>query len=228
MNDNVTQTLLKSKLCINLTENQIAELLNDSASKLIEYDKNDIIFHEGDIPEKLFVLIQGKVSICKDTLSGKRILITNIVNPGDVFGEIYLFIEKKEYDMYSIATEKTSLLEIGKTMFDFQNGNSNDIKGILQYNMMKIFAAKAYFMNHKLKVLGSGSVREKIVRYLFEHQQGGCRIQGNLNREDMADYLNVTRPSLSRELGKMKEEGLLQIDGRSIIITNQKEFEEYL
>ena len=62
-------------------------------------------------------------------------------------------------------------------------------------------------MNQKVKVLGCASIREKIVRYLFERKNTDGTIRGNLVREEMAEYMNVTRPSLSRnsEVCKKKE-----------------------
>ncbi|MFR0078363.1 MAG: helix-turn-helix domain-containing protein [Blautia sp.] len=50
----------------------------------------------------------------------------------------------------------------------------------------------------------------------------------NLSREEMADELNVTRPSLSRELGKMQEEGILSLSRKQIQIKDQELLEEYL
>ena len=50
----------------------------------------------------------------------------------------------------------------------------------------------------------------------------------NLSREEMADYLNFTRPSLSRELGKMQEEGILELDRRQILVKAQEKMELYL
>ena len=44
----------------------------------------------------------------------------------------------------------------------------------------------------------------------------------------MADYMNVTRPSLSRELSNMQKEGILSLHGRNIIIENEEKLESYL
>ena len=83
-------------------------------------------------------------------------------------------------------------------------------------------------MNQKLRILGSGSLRERIVRFLVECQDSEGKIHMNLSREEMADYLNITRPSLSRELGKMQEEGILELDRRQILVKDQEKMELYL
>ena len=83
-------------------------------------------------------------------------------------------------------------------------------------------------MNRKLRILGSGSLRERIVRFLVECQDSEGQIHMNLSREEMADYLNITRPSLSRELGKMQEEGILELDRRQILVKDKEKMELYL
>lgn len=52
--------------------------------------------------------------------------------------------------------------------------------------------------------------------------------RGDIFGEVMADYMGVTRPSLSRELGKMQAEGLIRLDGRRIVVTDQDGLERYL
>ena len=93
---------------------------------------------------------------------------------------------------------------------------------------MRIFAGKAYAMHTKLKVLASGTLREKIVRYLLPHiDESGCAAL-SVSREFIAADLAVSRPSLSRELSAMQREGILKAAGRKICITDMEKFESYL
>ena len=98
----------------------------------------------------------------------------------------------------------------------------------MRNNLLTVFANKAYRMNQKLRVLGGGGIREKIACFLVEQQDKEGRINGSFSREEMADYLNVARPSLSRELGKMQKEGIISLERRQIQIKDQKRLEEYL
>ena len=98
----------------------------------------------------------------------------------------------------------------------------------IRNNLLTVFANKAYRMNQKLRVLGGGVIREKIACFLVEQQDKEGRINSSFSREEMADYLNVARPSLSRELGKMQQEGIISLKRRQIQIKDQKRLEEYL
>lgn len=221
------EILSRCKLFKNISKNQIEELLTKDNS-IKAYKKDQFIFHEGDIPKKLFILINGKIDIAKDLSSGKRILITSIEMSGDIFGEIYVFIEKNEYDVYAQAAEDSTVFQISDNIFIKNAKAKSEAEEILQYNLMCIFASKAYFMKSKIKILGSSSIREKIVQYLFQRLNEEGNVKGNLNREYMADYLNVARPSLSRELSNMQKDGIIKIKGNNIIITDEEKFEEYL
>lgn len=227
-----------SPLFRDISNEELDMLLQSGHCQVRKYPKGKFVFLEGDRPRSLYLLMKGRISISQTTMSGKRILITDIDHPGELFGEVYLFIEKEAYDMDARAEEDAVVLELSHQILGYREGmimNNRDVEGNLadlysrlQYNLMGIFAQKAYQMNRKVKVLGASSIREKIARYLLERRNEEGLIIGNLLREEMAEYMNVTRPSLSRELGKMQKEKILKIRGRDILVLNQEKLEEYL
>jgi len=207
------------------------QILRNTASKIQRYPKGSYIFQQEDFPRKLYILLEGSVEIAKETMSGKRVLIAQVNQPGEMFGEVYLFVEKEQYDMYAKTQENSVVLELSRNLFSDTSEKSekhSELDHILQYNLLCIFAEKAYQLNGKLRVLGSGSLREKIVQFLSERQDVEGNIYGSFTREQMADYMNVARPSVSRELGNMQEEGILRIKGKYIIILDRERFESYL
>ena len=76
---------------------------------------------------------------------------------------------------------------------------------------MLLLGEKNYYLNAKMDLLLLKGMREKLVTYLLSeaksHQSNSFTI--HLNRNQLADYLNVSRTSMCRELGRMKEEGLI-------------------
>ena len=228
MQQEIFDILKGTRLVAGMADEDILSLLASSRVRLANYQKGEIIFQDGDVPERLFLLIKGDVRILKDTFSGKQIFITEIKEPGDMFGEVYLCIAKRAYDMYAEAAKDTTLLEISNAMLSLQTGGASHITAALQQNLLKGFAAKAYFMNNKLKVLASGSLRGKIARYLLQRPQKDGWIELAESREATAAYLAVTRPSLSRELSALQAEGILEIEGKTIRILDVDRFEEYL
>lgn len=242
MRQEIKEQLKGTSLARGMTDDDVEALLASSQVRLVHYKKGEIIFHEGDVPERLFLLVSGAVRILKDTYSGRQIFLGEIRKPGVMFGEVYLFIERHAYDMFTQALATTELLEISSHMLtqgaaedDFGEADDPEraqrvrLQGLLQRNLLRDFARKAYQMNNMLKVLASGSLRGKIARYLMlQPQKADGKICLSESRESTAIYLAVSRPALSRELSAMQKEGILAMESRTIHILDREKLEEYL
>lgn len=226
--EHAAQILAESSLARGMNAEDLEELLAASEVALRTYPKGAIIFHDGDMPRSLYILLEGEVHILKDTFSGRQIFISEIDHPGDMFGEVYEVL-RRPYDMYVRAVTKVTLLEVSSDLFTLDVGERPRRSAlIVQKNLMRIFASKAYAMHTKLKILASGTLREKIVRYLYPHVDEAGYVTLTVSREFIAAYLAVSRPSLSRELSAMQREGILSAVGRSIRILDMDLFESYL
>ncbi len=194
-----------------LSQDEIEICLKCSDARLKDYDKNQIIFSQMDPPKALYVLIGGSVSVCKDTPDGRRYIVTNI-EEGDIFGEVYVFLKKADYNYYVLSNMNSTVLAIPKEYFFTACDNSCNAHSLIIQNMLGILAQKAYFLNNKVQLLTSGSLRQKIAKYLLDNCNNKKYVKLSMNREQFASYLNVTRPSLSRELINMQEDGLIEVD----------------
>jgi len=224
----IVKVLSQSYLFAGMTQQDIEKVLTCSGALMKKFGKSDIIFDQLDKPEYLFVLISGSVAVCKDSISGKRVIVTVIDSPGDIFGEIYLFLPKNEYDFYTLVTQMAEILIIPRAFFTKTCSNACNYHSKLIDNMLGILSQKAYYLSQKLQILSSGSLRQKIARYLLDNCDNQGLIKMTMNREVFADYLIVARPSLSRELIKMQDEGLVQTRGKNIKIVDVDALENEL
>lgn len=224
----MTSNIINSPLFFGMTEIEIQKCIKLSKAQVKKYEKNQIIFNRLSLPNFLYVLISGTVAICKDTFSGERGIVTTINKKGDIFGEVYIFIEKQQYDYYTLATKEVTVLEIPKDFFFQSNLNIHEYYNKFIYNMLGILAKKSYYLNQKLQLLSSGNLKKKIAKYLYINANDNGTVTMKMNREEFADFLSVTRPSLSRQLSKMKEEGLIAIKGKNITILNIEAIENLL
>lgn len=215
----------KSLLAASLTNEEIMNFLEFSKAQVKDFASGETVFFDGDVPQSLYVLLSGKIHIQKTSLSGRNVFISKIDEPGDVFGEAYLLLEKP-YDMFAEAVQNTSLLVIDGKAFSFDINSAVSLK--VHGNLTKILAQKAYLMHTKLKVMASGKLRERIVRFLFWEMDEKESVHLSFSRDEWATYLAVARPSLSRELGTMERDGIIEINGRNIRLVNRNKFEEYL
>ena len=178
----------------------------------------EYIFREEDEAKGLYILREGMVEVEKNDGSGKRQMVNRFDKPDTVFGEVYLFLEDRPYDFACRAVKDSRLLFVPKEAFDLAGGATAQQ---LAQNMLQVLANKAYFLNQKMLILSAGSLRKKIARHLlFKNPEGEPMTL--MNREELADYLAVPRPSLSRELMKMHREGYIDLNGRQVSFDPEK------
>lgn len=219
---------MNSPLFLGMTEVEADKCLKCLNAQVKTYQKNEIIFEQLTKPNSLYVIGEGAVAICKDLISGKRSIVTTLEQSGEIFGEVYVFLENQNYDYYSLATKKVTLLEIPKSSFYHHCENNCNAHVKLTQNMLGILAEKAYYLNKKLQLLANGSLREKLAKYILDNIDEDKNVIMKMNREEFSNFLNVARPSLSRELTKMRDEGLICIKGKNISVCNLVALESYL
>ncbi len=223
----MTDKIKDNVLFKGLTQEEIEMCLGCSKAKLKDYEKNQIIFSQMDPPKALYVLLQGSVAVCKDTPDGRKYIVTNIEEK-DIFGEVYVFLEKADYKYYAMANTDSTVLAIPKEYFFSTCDKSCNAHSVIIQNMLGILAQKAYFLNNKVQLLTSGSLRQKIAKYLLENCNNKKYVKLTMNREQFSAYLNVTRPSLSREMIKMQEDGLIEVDRDMVKIVDMDKLSDSL
>ncbi|MDE6619971.1 MAG: Crp/Fnr family transcriptional regulator [Lachnospiraceae bacterium] len=197
-------------------------------SKTVErsFEDGSYVFRQGETPKNLFLVLEGTVMISKDFASGKRDVLF-MIGQGDVFGEMFLFADTKTYWYDAITQGKVSVLEIPWEFFYCFCSNACEHHRMITRNMLEIQSEKNFTMTRKLHLLSGTTLRERIALWLLE-QTADTRsdvIKLRMNREELADYLGTTRPSLSRELMKMQQEQLIEADKNTIKILNRDALE---
>ncbi len=84
--------LLDCPLFVGMNREEIEHYVQDSRSRVTHYKKDEMIFLQDDVPNYMMILMSGKVAVCSDSSAGKRSIIALIENPGELFGEVFLFL----------------------------------------------------------------------------------------------------------------------------------------
>lgn len=217
--------LLQNKLFQDVCEEEIKEMLACAKAQEKEYMAEDYIFRQEQKPSKLFLVLEGSVMIAKDFASGKRDVLF-LVEEGEVFGEMFLFSDTESYWYDAIAQGKVKTLEIPWSFFYSFCQNACKHHQRITRNMLEIQSEKNFFMTRKLHLLSGTTLRERIAIWLVEQKAENEIIRLHMKREAFADFLGTTRPSLSRELMKLQQEGLIEVGKNQIKIIERSELEE--
>jgi len=97
-------------------------------------------------------------------------------------------------------------------------------------NMLVIISERALMLNKKLEYLSIKSIRGKLSKFLLEESKkaGNLTFMISMNRNELADFLNVSRPSMSREMCLMRDEGIIDFHLSSIKILNVEALKSFL
>ena len=190
-------------------------------AKTAVYQKDSFIFFEGDLPKALFILKSGVVQIEKNDADGKRTIMNRFETPETVFGEVYAFLQSTPYDYSCRIIADAEILSIPANILS-ASATLPAVQTKIVQNLLSILAHKAYFLNQKLLIFSSFTLRKKIAVYLLQQAHGQPKITLTLNREAMAEYLAVPRPSLSRELMNMQKDKLLTISKDTVTVNIDK------
>ncbi len=226
-NDESAAILRRCSLTDGMDDKMLRDFFASGDVKRLRFPKGAAVLREGARLRHIYILLSGAVHIMKNTFSGRRILISEIDEPGDMFGEVYLVL-REPCGMTVETAKDTELLAVSSDSFSLEGGLPTETGMVVQRNLMRVFARKAFFMHRKLQVLSSGGLRERLIRYLFQRMAPDGTVVLAGTREQLADELAVARPSLSRELSVLQREGLLVLEGRSVRVTDMVRFEEYL
>ncbi|MGO3752329.1 MAG: Crp/Fnr family transcriptional regulator [Peptoniphilaceae bacterium] len=216
----------KNDLFLGLKEEEINLFLKKTKSKRISLEKEEAVFLQGEKPEYLFILEKGSVVVENVDSSGKKSIVNIFTEEGTVLGEVYLYIKRGFYDYSCYANEKSELLKIPKETLLISN-KVDPIKKVILNNMLIILSQKAFYLNQKLIIFSSITLRQKLAKYILQNSESNNYFKLKLNREELAYYLSSSRPSVSRELMNMQRDNLIKID-KDIIEFDRKKLKEFL
>lgn len=217
--------LSKSILFKDFKEELIEELLKDINYRISKFSKGEVIALEGDHISGIGIILDGSVEVQKGFPSGKVVSI-NRIKQGGIFGEVIIFSDLNSYPSNIISSTKSEILFISKEdILKLCSLNEGFLK-----KFMTLLSNKILMLNKKLKEISYGTIREKLADYILEEykKQKDLVIKISKNRSEMAEHFGVTRPSLSRELIRMKEDGLIDFERNIINIINLQGIEEIL
>lgn len=218
-------SLIKCVLFKSLSSDEIKELLNGIKYTIKHYDNNQTIAIEYDECNSLGIIIKGNIEIHKSFSTGKVVTI-NHFDEGNIFGEALVFSGNHTYPATLISTNITEIMYISREDI-VQMMSSNKI---VLHNFMGVLSNRILMLNERLTNLSYDTVRKKITNILLLEfaRQRSLNLTLPYSRKKMAELLNIPRPSLSRELMNMKEDGLIDFYKNKFKIIDIKSLENSL
>lgn len=215
-------------LFMGIPDQEIERFFDCLGFRVKTFPKGELLALEGDSIKNIGIILSGEVMVHRESPTGERIILTRLKEKG-MFGEVAAYT-KGIWTASAIATKNSEILLFSpQAIFGFCP-KACDTHQILIKNMLHIVSQKALVLHEKVEMLSLKSIRKKVCRYLLRRYESVHDLSFTipLKRQELADYLQVTRPSLSRELMAMKEDGLINYKGNRFELLNLAQMEEVM
>ena len=184
-----------------------------------EFAPGQTICVYGESGGEVGVLLRGEAELVRFDYAGTRTILERL-ETGGVFGEALAFTPTLG-DCVEVVSDRNSevlFMEYEHIMKRCENACAHHSK--LVRNMFRLVADQTRRLSRRVEVLSRRSIRDKLQCYfrIRSLDAGGDTFALPFTLSALADYISTDRSAMMRELKKMKEEGLLRVDGRQVTL----------
>lgn len=190
---------------------------------LQQYKKGQIIYAEGEEPENLWILLNGKVKKYKSGI-GERVQIIRLYRPVQYFGHRAYFAEEA-YGSTAAAFEPSTLGSLSMRIVDELIRENNDVGMFIIHNLSKTLGGS----DTRIVNLTQKHIRGRLAEALliladyYGLEDDGATLKIHMSREDLANLSNMTTANAIRTLSTFVNENLISVDGRKIKLLSESQ-----
>ena len=193
-----------------MDEAELAAALSALSAKEKTYEKDETILYAGNVSEHMGLVLEGSVTIESNDVWGNRTILSHI-EKGGTFAETYALLEDEPMLVDVIANEKSNILFLRIGSLNLLQQDISPWRVKLIGNLLRISSQKNLHLSGRSFHTAPKSIRGRVMAYLnlVSLQKRTTAFDIPFDRQQLADYLNVERSALSRELSNMQQDGLI-------------------
>jgi CRP-like cAMP-binding protein len=186
------------------------------------YKKGEYVAYQGDEVAHLYMLTKGRVKTEIVSDPGQTLYVEEINAPYPL-AAAFLFAEKNRFPVDVIALEDSEVILIRKEAVEKQMAKCpHFLRGFMAFS-----ADRIQFLSERLKIFSLKGIKTKFAFYIIQRTKDG-KFELGRSIASLSEYFGVERPSLSRAISEMVQEGLIEFEGGRGRIINQKAIKELL
>ena len=216
----MTDHLEKIKLLNGLPD----EVLNwlDKETEYKEVGKGDYLFHEGEEPARMYFVVSGGIKVVREFPSGKNSIL-GIFGPGQMVAEIAV-VDQKPYPASAVAHEASLVGGVDAKIFRELLTRAPEAA----IRLIVGLGGKLRELTGNMSAMAVQTVEKRLARFLLkladrigEPVETGIMIFMPMTRRDLAEIIGASFEVIERSLKKMREAGILAVDGKEIVILSK-------
>ena len=194
-----------------IKQEDLNPMLSCLGSFVRKYQKEETVVRTEEPVRCVGIILEGAVHMVKEDIGGNRILLT-FIGKGELFGETFACGSNRSSKVTFTAAAESEILFLPFHKIMNTCTSSCVFHHQLVENMVKLICNKNVQLMDKIEATSKKTLREKILTYLLGQadQTNSNQFEIPLSRTDLAEYLCADRSAMTRELSKMREEGLIE------------------
>jgi CRP-like cAMP-binding protein len=199
-------------------DQEAADALRATMSR-VELDRGSVLFHEGDIGDRLYVIVDGKVKLGRASGDGRENLLA-ILGPGEMFGELSLF-DPGPRNATATAIADTVLIGLGnEDLTAWLSG-----RPAVARQLLSALARRLRRTNEALADLVFSDVPGRVAKQLLDLSErfgtsveDGLRVSHDLTQEELAQLVGASRETVNKALADFASRGWLRLEARAVVL----------
>ncbi len=208
-----TQILRSSSIFSSLNDYELAELADLSIER--SFMSNEFVFWDGDAPDWLYVVAEGKVKILKHSSSGREFIIA-FFGPGEMFGEVAVF-ENKPYPASAQAVTETKVIGIRREEFLSFLANRPQIA----LRIINVLGERLRDAQGRLRDFAGERVEQRLASTLLM-LSAKLGITLPFTRQEIADMVGTSTETVIRVMSHLKDRGIIRSTRGKVIILDEE------
>lgn len=206
----VTAQIHKSPVFKEMNDQSISNALDALNATEKRYRKGSVIMRAGSSTDRMGIVLEGSVTIESNDIWGNRTILSH-VGSGQFFAETYALLEDETMLVDVVANENCRILFLKVGSLNHLISLNNTWANTLIANLLSISARKNLHLSGRSFHTSPKTIRGRVMSYLntISLQKDTKEFDIPFDRQQLADYLNLERTALSKELGKMQNDGII-------------------
>jgi len=199
-------------VCMNIPVNEREKFINEITYKTKLFKKGECIAVQGETVNALYILLKGSAKAEMISDPGTVFNMETVKAP-NLLAPALLFAANNRFPVDIVALEDCEIILISKDSIVKQlSSNEEFLQGFMKFNSNRV-----NFLSERLKLLSTKTIKGKLAQYILARAN---HRDFTLDRKqtELAEYFGVTRPSLSRSLSEMIDEGIISLKRKNGII----------
>ena len=211
--ENLVPILQICPLFSGIDREHYSSMLRCFGARTMKVKKGNVIFSEGEPATGVGIVLSGSVQTLQDDYLGNRSILS-MAGPGELFCEGFSCAKVEALPVSVVAASDSEVMILDCSRVLTICHNACEFHNRMVRNLLHSVAGSNLRLNQKIAILSKRTTREKVMSYLLSEAklQGTDAFYIPYDRQELADFLGVERSAMSTVIGKLRSEGMIDVN----------------